>query len=323
MNILCLGNSSIGRRKAFPAMASLDEVKAIDIASRSRSDQIAETAPAKFRNAFGDYSKAIAESDAELVYISTTNETHYELAKKVLTAGKHLVVEKPLTMDLEQTKELIALSKDKQCFLGEAVVFCFHPQFGIIRNELTRFPQGKEEIELQFLIPDFPEDNYRYDPTRGGGILWDMGVYATSIPRVLHPQIVDQMWEPSHLSVDVEYRNDVDIKFNLRMEYENGISLQGRFGYGEVYQNHGVIRRNRCELNVDRIFAKPVDQETTIKCKDESGEQEIAVTCGDVFENFFSETLAAIHNGEIDRFHNTILFDAKNVALLRRKATEA
>lgn len=324
MKVLCLGYSNIGRRKAFPALDQVENISAIDIASRSRTETIANNDLQKFRNAYSNYEQALAESDAGLVYLSTTNDTHFELAKATLAAGKHLVVEKPLTMSFESTQELVDLAKSKSLLLGESAVYCFHPQFEILRKELEQFSGDKEFIQLDFAIPDFPANNYRYDPKRGGGILWDMGIYATSVPRALHPELVNQNVMPDKMDVKVEYRDSVDVKFILEMSYSEKISVRGRFAYGEEYKNFGQIERGPLKLDVDRIYSKPVDQETFVK-KVVSGDEKpsIAIPPGDVFLNYFQDVVQAIESEETNRYLNTILFDAKHVELLRQAATEA
>ncbi|TBU23481.1 oxidoreductase [Dichomitus squalens] len=63
------------------------------------------------------YDAVLADPDVELVVISTPSETHYEFAKKALEAGKHVLVDKPVTAHFSQAQELGALAKSKNLVL--------------------------------------------------------------------------------------------------------------------------------------------------------------------------------------------------------------
>ena len=55
----------------------------------------------------------LRDEDIELVILNTPNITHYDFAKKIINAGKHLIVEKPLTAKSSEAKELIELANKK------------------------------------------------------------------------------------------------------------------------------------------------------------------------------------------------------------------
>ena len=55
----------------------------------------------------------LADENIELVVVNTPNITHYEYAKKALLAGKHVVCEKPFTVEVHEAEELIKIASDK------------------------------------------------------------------------------------------------------------------------------------------------------------------------------------------------------------------
>ena len=67
---------------------------------------------------------------AEVVYIGTIHPYHLKIAKMMLEAGKHCLVEKPLCMNVKETKSLIQLARDKKLFLMEVcnsiVTYCLY-----------------------------------------------------------------------------------------------------------------------------------------------------------------------------------------------------
>ena len=59
---------------------------------------------------YGTLEAILADDLIELVIVNTPNYTHYEYAKKALMAGKHVIVEKPFTIDVKQAEELTELA---------------------------------------------------------------------------------------------------------------------------------------------------------------------------------------------------------------------
>lgn len=61
---------------------------------------------------------AIQHPDVDLVVLASPNATHAPLARLALNAGKHVVVDKPFTLDMQEARELIALAEEKQRLLS-------------------------------------------------------------------------------------------------------------------------------------------------------------------------------------------------------------
>ena len=72
----------------------------------------------------------------EVVYVGTINSLHLEIVKLMLNNGKHVLCEKPLTLNLKQTKEVIELAKKKNLFLMEAIWSRCFPAYEAIRKEV-------------------------------------------------------------------------------------------------------------------------------------------------------------------------------------------
>lgn len=74
----------------------------------------------------------------DVVYIGTLHPQHFDIAKLMLNHGKHVLCEKPLTMNLKQTTELINLAKQKKLFLMEGIwsSSCF-PIYETLKKEIV------------------------------------------------------------------------------------------------------------------------------------------------------------------------------------------
>lgn len=76
---------------------------------------------------YASYEELAADPTVDAIYIATPNALHYENCKLCLEHGKHVLCEKPFTINAEQAKELYALAEKKQLFIMEAFWIRFLP----------------------------------------------------------------------------------------------------------------------------------------------------------------------------------------------------
>ena len=105
MKILVLGNSSIFNRKVLPALIKFKNVS-IEVASKKKIKK--NIAYAKTYNSYQD---AIKKTRAKIVYISLINSKHYFWAKKCLEQKKHIIIDKPITINSRDLFNLILVAK--------------------------------------------------------------------------------------------------------------------------------------------------------------------------------------------------------------------
>ncbi len=77
--------------------------------------------------ATGDFAEVLADPDLDAVVIATPVPTHYELAKRALEAGKHVLVEKPPAMRGDEMEELVALAAERNLVLMPGHLLLYHP----------------------------------------------------------------------------------------------------------------------------------------------------------------------------------------------------
>ena len=114
--ILLIGNSNIANKRYINTF-NKNKVQ-FSVASKSLKKKI--------KNAYKqytDYEKAISTSDANIAFISLPNSLHYFWAKRALLNGYHVIVDKPITVKIKDTIELIRLAKQKNKLLSEAVFY--------------------------------------------------------------------------------------------------------------------------------------------------------------------------------------------------------
>lgn len=105
-------------------------------------------------NAYGSYLELANDKDIEVIYVGTLNPQHYEVASLMLQNGKHVLCEKPLCMNENQSKKLIDLAKEKKLFLMEAIWSRFFPSYIHIRNAIKSGALGDiTNVKVDFGFP--------------------------------------------------------------------------------------------------------------------------------------------------------------------------
>jgi len=122
------------------------------------------------------YDDLLAEVDA--VYIAIPHPFHYEYAKKALLSGKHVICEKPLTLNKSQAEELYSIAKDKNLVFYEAIKTAYAPGFKrLIAIAKSGIIGDIRDVDATFtkLITD--EKSREYDAKQGGGSVNELGTY--------------------------------------------------------------------------------------------------------------------------------------------------
>ena len=147
------------------------------------------------------------DENVDIIYITSPHNTHYAYMKKALENGKHLFVEKSITLNSRELDEMIALAKEKDLILGEAVTIWHMPLY----KELWRIVNSGELGKVQMITVNFGSfkeydmKNRFFNMNLAGGAMLDIGVYALSIVRSFMsetPTDVVSQWKPSPTGSD-------------------------------------------------------------------------------------------------------------------------
>jgi len=316
MQILILGYSQIARRRVIPAVSAISDFTGIDLASHRSADKV--SLPKNLSGEIYDsYHKALSKSKADLVYISTVNSAHAELARAALEKGFHVVVDKPAFTNLEETGKLVNLAKKNNLCLAEATVYAYHPQVDKIQDFFLSLNTQPKRLSATFSFPFLAEDNFRYKKSLGGGVLYDLGPYAVSCGRLFFRQ------EPEVIHGSINSRqgqDDVETSFNMLAKYSNGRSMVGHFGFGTEYRNSiNVLGSEGC-VDLERIFTIPADMENELKVIAKNERRSIKVPQADCFGLFLGKVLESIEKKDYKEFSDNLISDASVLNRLRQAA---
>ena len=130
--------------------------------------------------AYGSYEELAADPDIDAIYVATIHPTHAESARIALEGGKHVLVEKPFTIDAAQARSIVELAASKNLVVLEAMWTRWLPHMVRIREILAEGLLG----DVRVVLADHDQNNGENDRMRllelGGGALLDLGIYPVS-----------------------------------------------------------------------------------------------------------------------------------------------
>ncbi len=243
----CFGWAFIGTgtlaRKIIKQVSESGRHKVVSAYSRSRGKL------EQFCSPYGAYaassvSDAVMHPGVDAVYISVTNESHYDICRKVLELGKPVLLEKPFTIRAEQTKELQDIAKAKGLYLCEAMWTWFSDVPIKVRDLVKSGRLGK--IRDVYMAYSMDSINYAprvSDPKLGGGAVLDIGIYPITYAYRLFGY-------PKAIKCRGDMRNGIDYGESLVLSYDGfnvrmDISIVGDKGLGMCIEGtNGIIMNN-------------------------------------------------------------------------------
>jgi predicted dehydrogenase len=312
--VLVLGHSSIAQRRVLPTLTALDGMT-VDLASRRPLAPSDLSVALESGHLWHGFAEALDNSEAEVVYISTANHDHLPWTRRALESGRHVIVDKPAFLDLAQLTSMLELASKRGRCLAEATVFSYHRRFDALTDFLSERPIGR--IHATFIIPPMDETSYRYDPTMGGGSLYDQGPYAAGVCRVLKGEAPDKIW--ANLT-SRHPRTGVDRGFGMLCSFADGTSYSGQFGFDGEYVNVLWLNGAGWTASLDRAYSPPPTMASAIDLREANLASVIDFAPDDTFARFFISVLAAIKAGHWSSFTAAMEEDARFVDRLRRAA---
>ncbi len=128
---------------------------------------------------YSNLDEVITQSGCEVVDICLPNFLHAEATIKAANARKHIIIEKPLAVTLEESDEMIAVCKQNGVKLMYAEELCFAPKYERVRHLVKEGAVGEVYMLKQSEKHSGPHSDWFYDVNQsGGGVLMDMGCHA-------------------------------------------------------------------------------------------------------------------------------------------------
>ena len=171
--------------RTLPDLALTENVEVVAVSSRTQ--QRADTFASEFGipRSYGTYQAMLADPDVDLVYICTPNGSHFAMAADAIQAGKHVLCEKPLTVNTAQASRLADLAQERNVFLMEAMWMKFNPAVQRLREIVNAGTIGTvRHITTGMGFPAPPTASRFWSAEQGGGALLDLGVYVITFAQM-------------------------------------------------------------------------------------------------------------------------------------------
>ena len=178
-----LGCARITRRGLIPGLRASSRNELHALASRDHARVQAWAEEFQVPKAYASYQEVLDDPEVDAVYIPLPNELHKIWVDAAAVAGKHVLCEKPLALNAAEARAMVAHCRARGVVLMEAFMWRHQPRTTALRRLITEGAIGTLRlIRSSFSFPIEPGD-WRLDPARGGGALWDVGCYGVSTAR--------------------------------------------------------------------------------------------------------------------------------------------
>jgi predicted dehydrogenase len=217
-----LGAAQIGIRKVIPGMQQGEWSEIAAIASRDRRKAEAAASSLGIPRAYGSYEELLRDSEIEAVYNPLPNHLHVPWTIKAAEAGKHVLCEKPLSLNAEEARTLLAVRDRTGVKIGEAFMVRTHPQWLRTREIIAAGEIGTlRSISGFFSYFNRDAANIRNVPDWGGGGLMDIGCYPITTSRFAFRE--EPLWVMGLTERDPEWK--VDRLTSAILDFPSGQSI--------------------------------------------------------------------------------------------------
>lgn len=258
-----LGCARISRRGLIPGIQGSSGGRLDGLASRDEATARAWAKEFSIPKAHRSYEALIADPEIDAVYIPLPNELHKPWVCAAADAGKHVLCEKPLALNADEAQTMVAHCQARGVVLMEAFMWRHQPRTREILHRVRNGAIGELRlIRSSFSFPIDPAD-WRLEPSRGGGALWDVGCYGVSTARLFaaaEPQNIQAFahWSPS--GVDLSLAATLEFPGDLFAQIDCSFEQPFRCSY-ELVGTLGLIEVPDAYLPPDRPIARFVGRD--------------------------------------------------------------
>ena len=215
-----LGVARIAVNRTIPAIQAGEWSEVAGIASRRRDRAEAAARELGIPKAYGSYEEMLADPEIEAIYNPLPNHLHLPWSVRAAEAGKHVLCEKPVGMNVAEALQLLAVRDRTGVTMGEAFMVQSHPQWVRIMELVRAGRIGQLRSALgTFSYFKLDADNIRNIREYGGGALYDIGCYPIKTSRMVFGE------EPTRVSASITRDprfGNVDILTSAILEFPSG-----------------------------------------------------------------------------------------------------
>lgn len=256
------------------------------------------------------------DENVDIIYISTPHNTHIPLLRKALSAGKHVLCEKSITLNSEELDEAVAIAKENNVVLGEAMTIFHMPIYRKLKELQDSGRFGKLNlIQMNFgSYKEYDMGNRFFNRNLAGGAMLDIGVYALSFTRWFMSEAPDQVQS------QVRYApTGVDEQAGILLQNAQGEMASIILSLHSKQPKRGTISFDKAYIE---LYEYPRGDKAVITWTDDGRKEEI--TAGNTLEALQYEVMdmeeAVSLNGKENRMYLNYTVDVMKIMSDIRKS---
>ena len=241
------------------------------VGNRTHEKAVAFAEKYGIKKVYDNYNDMFTDPDIDVIYITTPHNTHIDFMRRAIENGKHILVEKSITLNSRELDEAIALADKKGVVIGEAMTIYHMPIYKKLKEILESGKLGKVNlITMNFgSFKEYDMNNRFFNKNLAGGAMLDIGVYALSFIRWFMNSKPDQL-----LSQVKPAPTGVDEQAGLLLMNQEGQMASVMLSLHSKQPKRGMVS---CEKGYIEIMEYPRAWEARITYTD-SGETEVIQT---------------------------------------------
>jgi predicted dehydrogenase len=243
-----LSTANIGLKKVIPGMQQGQYSSIAAIASRDLAKAQEAASALGIPTAYGSYEELLADPNIDAIYNPLPNHLHVPWTIKAAEAGKHVLCEKPISMNVAEAETLLAVRARTGVKIGEAFMVRSHPQWIRLRELLDTGRIGElRSMTGYFSYYNVNPANIRNIVDLGGGALMDIGCYLIQAARFAFAQ------QPTRVvaSIDRDPQMHTDRLTSAILEFPTGQAIFTCSTQLVPYQRfHFLGAKGRIELEI-------------------------------------------------------------------------
>lgn len=257
------------------ALKMLPDAELTAVASRTQKNADDFARLHDVPKAYGSYEQLAGDPDLDVIYIGTPHTFHLENAVMCMRAGKGVLCEKALTINAREAEEMIAVAREENVFLMEAMITRHVP---LIKRVMTWIADGRiGKVRMvrasRCARGNFSHEARHLNPDLGGGSLLDVGVYVISFASMIFGKLPEEVFGFGHIG---EYNSDeqgaallkyddgaiADLIFALRTNAVNDAFIYGTEGYIKLDEVFAIPKRATLYINgrEEKVIEEPVEE---------------------------------------------------------------
>ncbi len=245
-----LGLGSIAPKFA-DALAQCEGASLYAVAARDGAKAEAFAAQYGAEVSYGSYEELVKDPNVDAVYVAVIHPYHVSLSALAIQHGKAVLCEKPIAVDMASLEGLVALAREKNVLLMEALWSRFLPQYNLAKQWVAEGKIGMPTLftaDFSYYAP-FDASRQVFDPARAGGAIYGVGCYVISAALDFcgqYPKVVTGAARIGSTGVD-----EVGA---AALVFENGMLANLTYGSQAKVERCAFIYGSEGKIKLDLVF---------------------------------------------------------------------